>query len=367
VRGASPLVSSAGTRSGFHRLGVLAGLAGLLAGGCASIDYYAQSVAGQVSILAARRPFEVLLVDAGTPDTLRSRVEYVRSVRQFAADDLALPDNGSYRTYVDIGRRYVAWSVVATPELSLVPRTWCFPVAGCVAYRGYFDEPAAARFAEDLRADGDDVHVAGVAAYSTLGWFDDPLPSNVVDWPDAELAGLIFHELAHQVVYVRDDTAFNEAFAVTVEEEGVRRWLAGRTDPEGLAAYERTRADRAAFLGLVFAARARLADLYGSDLAPESMRLAKAAIFSDLHAACEDQETRSGGRSRYRVWCAETPNNARLAALATYHDLAPAFRSLLARKGGDLPTFYANVRTLAEMPGEERRQHLAEVLAADTQ
>ena len=356
-------VSSAGPGPRFPILALLAGCLGLLASGCTGVDYYAQSVAGQLGILVARRPFEVVLTDPETPAPLRARVEYARSVRQFAAHDLSLPDNGSYRTYADIGRRYVAWSVVATPEFSLVPRTWCFPVAGCVAYRGYFDEPAAARFAEGLRGQGDDVHVAGVAAYSTLGWFDDPLPSNVVAWPDTELAGLVFHELAHQVVYVRDDTAFNEAFAVIVEEEGVRRWLGGQADPEALAAYEQTRAQRAAFLELVFAARARLADLYRSDLPPAEMRAAKAAIFLDLHGACDALEARSGVRSRYRVWCAETPNNARVAALATYHELAPAFRALLARQGGDLPAFYASVRTLAELPPEDRRANLASAMA----
>lgn len=338
---------------------------GLIAAGCGELGYYARSVSGQASLLAARQPFETVVADPHMPDRLRSRLQYAAAARDFAANSLGLPDNGSYRTYADLGRRYVAWAVVATPELALVPRTWCFPVAGCVAYRGYFEEAEALRYAEALRAEGQDVHVGGVAAYSTLGWFDDPLPGGVLEWPDTELAGLIFHELAHQVAYVRDDTAFNEAFAVTVEEEGVRRWLAASGAGDGLAAYDHARDRRRALLARVFAARSRLAEIYASDLPAEAMRREKAEVFRQLHEACQGLGLTEAERARYQRWCSEVPNNARLTAIATYHELTPGFRALLDRHGGDLPAFYREVVDLTSLPRDVRRERFPENPAAE--
>jgi predicted aminopeptidase len=231
-------------------------------------------------------------------------------------------------------------------------------VAGCVAYRGYFEESEARRYADALRAEGQDVHVGGVAAYSTLGWFDDPLPGGVLEWPDTELAGLIFHELAHQVAYVRDDTAFNEAFAVTVEEEGVRRWLAAQGLVDGVAAYDRSRARRGAFLARVLAARNRLAGIYGSDLPAEAMRREKGAVFGELRESCQDLGLNAAEWARYRRWCSEEPNNARLVAITTYHELTPGFRALLERHDGDLPAFYRAVVDLTRLPRDTRRERL---------
>lgn len=323
-------------RRGFPWAGLL-GLAGaLLASGCETVGYYTQAARGQLGVLAARRPLEQVLEDPGTPQALRDRLAYAGAARTFAVRELGLPDNGSYRSYADLGRRYAAWSVMATPELSLTPRTWCFPVAGCVAYRGYFDEAAAQRFAETLRARGDDVHVGGVPAYSTLGWFEDPLPSSVLGWPAAEIAGLIFHELAHQRVYVRDDTAFNEAFAVTVEQEGVRRWLAARAEPDALAHYQRVRREQSELLGLVLAARGRLAALYGSARTIAEKRAGKAEILDELLQRCRELAAAAPGGSRYPSWSAARANNARLMAVATYHELVPGFRALLEAHGGDL-------------------------------
>lgn len=338
---------------------------GLIATGCGELGYYARSVSGQASLLAARQPFETVVADPQTPERLRSRLQHAAAARDFAVNSLGLPDNGSYRTYADLGRRYVAWAVVATPELSLVPRTWCFPVAGCVAYRGYFEEAEALRYADALRAEGQDVHVGGVAAYSTLGWFDDPLPGGILEWPDTELAGLIFHELAHQVAYVRDDTAFNEAFAVTVEEEGVRRWLAARGSADAVAAYERARARRGDFLARVLAARGRLAAVYASNLPAETMRREKGAVFRELHESCEGLGLSEAERARYRRWCSEVPNNARLVAITTYHELAPGFQALLDRHGGDLPAFYREVVDLTSLPRDVRRERLQETPATE--
>ena len=339
----------------------LALAAGILAGGCETLGYYAQSARGHLHLLAARQPFDVVAQDASAPQAVRERIAYSAAARAFAVRALALPDNGSYRSYADIGRRYVAWSVVATPELSLSPRTWCFPVAGCVAYRGYFEEAEALRFAESLRAAGNDVYVAGVAAYSTLGWFDDPLPSPVIRWPEADLAGLIFHELAHQRLYVRDDTAFNEAFAVTVEQEGVARWLAERADPLAFARYQESQRRRGEFLHLVFDVRGRLAELYGSGAAPAEMRSRKAALFQEFLDRCRALVAAIAEEPRYRSWCEAPASNARIVAVTTYHELVPGFRALLDAQGGDLAAFYQAAEALAEHPPAERRRVLEEV------
>ncbi len=347
----------------FPRAGVL--LFSLLAAGCGEFSYYARSVSGQAALLAARQPLEAAVADPRTPEPLRARLEYAAAARAFAAESLGLPDNGSYRTYADLGRRYVAWAVVATPEFSLTPRTWCFPVAGCVAYRGYFEEAEALQYADALRAEGHDVHVGGVAAYSTLGWFDDPLPGGVLAWPDTELAGLIFHELAHQVAYVRDDTAFNEAFAVTVEEEGVRRWLVAQGAADVVAAYDHARLRRGDVLARVLAARGRLAAVYASDLPAEAMRREKGAVFRELHESCQDLGLNAAEQARYRRWCSEVPNNARLVAITTYHELAPGFRALLDRHGGDLPAFYRAVVDLTRLPRDIRRDRLQEAPATE--
>jgi len=257
---------------------LLAGAAGLE--GCSTLGYYAQSVAGQLGLMARRRPITEVVRSPETSPALRAKLETVEAARAFASRELLLPDNGSYRSYADIDRPYVVWSVVATPEFSLAPRTWCFPVAGCVAYRGYFCEEAAHAFAAKQRAGGDDVFVGGVAAYSTLGWFDDPVPSSVAGWPAEDLAGLIFHELAHQAIYVPDDSGFNEAFAVTVQREGMRRWLAGRE--AALKRYRRAQRYEDRFLDLIFATRERLQAVYGSSLPDPDKRAAKARIFADL-------------------------------------------------------------------------------------
>jgi predicted aminopeptidase len=329
--------------------------------GCSTLGYYAQSIGGELRLLSKREPIDGLLRDPRVSPHLKSRLAFVEAVRDFASDRLDLPDNDSYRSYVDIGRSYVVWAVVAAPEFSLEPRTWCFPMAGCVSYRGYFSERAARQYADGLREEGYDVHVGGVAAYSTLGWFDDPLPSSVVRWPDDRLAGLVFHELAHQRAYVRDDSAFNEAFAVTVAREGVRRWLQSRGAGAALDAYRRAERLEDEFLALVLSTRRELQRLYDSPLPEEEKRRRKAEILGQMHVHYESLRARWGGDGRYDKWFAEGLNNARLAAVGTYHDLVPGFQVLLAREGGSLGGFYKAVQRLGELPRDERRQALAQL------
>ncbi len=335
--------------------------------GCGAIEYYWQGIAGQLELLVSARP--VAEVAAATADdALRQRLARLQEIRAFASSDLALPENRSYTRYADLDRPFVVWNVFAAPALSLTPRQWCFPVAGCVAYRGYFAEEDARHEARRLAREGDDVHVSGVPAYSTLGWFDDPALSTFIRWREADVARLVFHELAHQVVYVKDDTAFNESFATAVEEEGLRRWLAaqaGRPDAATLAAdAERSRALRREFRALVAGTRERLAAVYASTLSDDAKRDAKAAAFDALRGDHELLKARWGGLSAFDRWFANGANNAGLAAAALYSDRVAAFAALLADERGDLPAFYARVRALAALPRAERDAALAALDAA---
>ena len=344
-----------------RRLLLLVALASLL-GGCATLRYYSQAVSGQLDLLRRATPIEEELRSDAVPAALKAKLRAVLQIRQFASRELALPDNGSFRSYADLGRTYVLWNVFATPEFSLEPVTSCFPIAGCVGYRGYFGEADAQAAGAALRQRGYDVYVGGVPAYSTLGWFDDPVLSTFIQYPEAELARLIFHELAHQLLYVRDDTRFNESFAVTVEQAGVERWLAQNDDERQRAAYARLQAMRRDFVALLGKYRTILEAYYRRDLPPEQMRLGKARRFAEMDAEYRQLKASWGGFAGYDRWFAGKPNNATLASVALYTELVPAFRALLAREGGDLPRFYAAVKKLAKLPKEERDARLRAIL-----
>jgi predicted aminopeptidase len=314
--------------------------AGALAG-CETLAYFGQAAGGQLAISAAARPVAKLLADPDVPPALKERLRTARELRDYATRELGLPDGGAYRSYAELDRPYALWNVVAAPEFAFEPVQSCFPIAGCVAYRGYFDRQDAERYAATQRAAGYDVVVYGVPAYSTLGWFDDPLLSSFLDYPDAELARLVFHELAHQVVYVKDDSAFNESFAVVVEREGLRRWLrdAGRAAPD---------ARRREFEQLIAELRAQVQALYAMPLAPAEMRRRKREALEALRPWL----------ARMRGFESAEPSNAVLASFATYTQKVPAFERLLAEAGGDLERFYARVRELARLPRAERDAEL---------
>jgi predicted aminopeptidase len=337
----------------------LAALAGL--GGCGG--YYLQAVRGHLAIMDDRVPLDEVIDDPATPAEVRARLEIVREARAYATSELGLPDNDSYDTYVALDRPYVVWNVFAAPEFSVEPRRWCFPVAGCVVYRGYFEEAAATDYAEGLAAEGWDTYVAGVAAYSTLGRFDDPVLSTMLRWSDYQLAGLLFHELAHQVVYVKDDSEFNESFATAVEEEGLTRWLTGRGDSAALAEYRADRERRGAFGLLIEDARGRLAELYRQALDEDALRAAKAAEFAALKDRYRALRDAWDGYSGYDAWFERPLNNAQLVPVATYRRYVPAFRALLRDHGGDLDAFYEACRRLAELEPEDRRARLEALLA----
>ena len=336
-----------------------------LVGGCTSIAYYWQGMRGQLDVLERAQPIPSVLATTTDP-ALKRKLERVLAIRDYASRELGLPDNPSYRSYTDLGRRYVLWNVFATPELSLEARQWCFPVAGCVNYRGYFDEAAARAEAASLAAAGDDVYVGGVPAYSTLGYFNDPMLSTVIRYPDTEVARLIFHELAHQVAYAKDDTVFNESFAVSVEEEGVSRWLAQQNDPALNAQFDTSQRYREAFHALTERTRRELAALYASPASVEDKRAGKVAAFAALRASYEAAKKESGGLAAYDGWFAQGPNNANLAAVGLYSQKVPEFHALLAADGGDLPRFYAHVKALAQSPKGVRDSALAAAGASQT-
>ncbi len=347
----------------------LAGSAVLLAAvvcltsGCGTLGYYAQAVSGHLDVLQRARPVSEVLVDADTPEPLRERLALSQRLRDFAGSELKLPHNDSYRRYADLERSAAVWNVVAAPELSLTLKTWCFPVMGCVGYRGYYTREAADALAAQLRADGHEVLVYGVPAYSTLGWSNwvggDPLLNTFVNWPEAELAQMIFHELAHQVVYAADDTTFNESFATTVERLGGQRWLAAHGTPALRAEHAAQQQRRAEFRALTLRWRGKLDALYRGDRPDADKRQRKAELMALMRADYQTLKSGSwGGYAGYDGWF-ERANNAAFGVLAAYHELVPGFERLFERSGGDFDRFYAEVKALADLPRDQRRAKLA--------
>jgi predicted aminopeptidase len=312
---------------------VLAACALLLLTGCETLSYYRQAIGGHLHIMSAARPVREWLADPATPAELRQRLQAAQAIREFASRSLGLPDNGSYRSYADIGRPYVVWNVFAAPQFSVDPKLECFPFTGCVSYRGFFSEEDARRHAGGLRDAGFDVHVGGVAAYSTLGWFDDPLLSTFIRYPDAQLARLVFHELAHQLVYAKNDTTFNESFAVVVEEAGVTRWLESTGRAEDLERFRVAQSRRRDFAARIKQTRERLRSIYASGAPKEAMLEQKRGEFDRLRAS-------------FGAAVPAEPNNAFLLAIALYNELVPGFERVLA-ESGSLEKFYARVRELA--------------------
>ena len=335
--------------------------------GC-SVGYYAQSVGGHLDLLQRTRPVSEWVADPATPAELRERLQLTQRLREFAVQDLKLPDNASYRGFARLDRPAVVWNVVAAPELSLTLKTWCFPVMGCVGYRGYFDRAEADALAAQLRAEGLEVSVYGVPAYSTLGWTNwlggDPLLSTFVHWPEGELARLLFHELAHQVVYVSDDTTFNESFATAVERLGGQRWLQTRADERARAEYAALDARRRDFRALTQDHRRRLAALYASSQPDEAKRAEKARLMAQLRAGYQRLKAeRWNGFAGYDGWF-ERANNAAFGVQAAYDELVPAFEGVFEAQGRDFDRFYTEIKRLAGLPRDARRAALDNVSLA---
>jgi len=308
--------------------------------------YYTQAVRGQLQILHRSEAIEELVAQPDTPAELAWRLRLVESARDFSVAELGLPDNDSYRNYADLGREFVVWNVFAAPEFSVRLREWCFPVAGCVGYRGYFAKERARRKADELRAEGLDVAVGGVPAYSTLGRFDDPVLNTMLRQDDVELVAMMFHELAHQVLYVKDDTTFNESFATVVEEAGIDRWLQLHGHADDYEAYRQRREFREHIVGLVDSARTELESLYRMPVATSEMRRRKAVRLDRLSAELREAFAQSAREAP--DWVTQDLNNARLASMALYNDRVPEFRSLLEGCGGKLSCFYEAASELAQ-------------------
>ncbi len=342
---------------------LLAAGAVCLGSGCSTIGYYAQAAGGHLEMMRLARPVPEVVADPATPDPLRKRLELSQRMRDFAVSELKLPDNTSYRRYADLKRDAVVWNVVAAPELSLTLKTWCFPIMGCVGYRGYFTQAEAQTLAAELQGQGFETRVYGVPAYSTLGWSNwlggDPLLNTFLDWPEIELARLVFHELAHQVAYAADDTTFNESFATAVERIGGRRWLERFGTDE-----QRRRADtverrRAEFRALTQRYRGELQAAYAAPGDEAGRRAAKAQLMQSLRA--DYQALKQGtwsGFAGYDEWF-EHANNASFGVLAAYTELVPQFERLFEAQDGDFERFYAAVRGLASLPKDQRRARLA--------
>lgn len=337
---------------------VFCGAAALVAG-CANVGYFVQAAQGQFSLLSEARPIDEWISSPDVEDKLKGKLTRVKQIRAFAARELALPDNDTFTTYADLKRPFVMWNIVATPELSLKPLQWCFPVAGCVNYRGYYSKEDAQAYAAELRAENYDVEVSGVPAYSTLGWFKDPVLSTFIQYPDGELARLVFHELAHQVVYVPGDSRFNESFAVAVEEAGVERWMAVYGDDRMRAAYSAYERRKRDFLALLMKHRKALQENFERDVSDNEKRKEKASIFQSLKDEYLVLKENWGGYSGYDRWFAEPLSNAHLSAIATYHDFVPGFKAILAQQK-DMGGFYDAVRNLASLDKDERHRQLAQ-------
>ena len=331
--------------------------------GCSSIDYLSQSASGHIRLLAAARPVKDAIADPATPDALRKRLELTQRMREFAVTELHEPDNGSYRSYADLKRSAAVWNVVAAPELSLKLATWCFPIVGCVGYRGYYDLESANAAAEPLKAAGLEVDVYEVPAYSTLGWMNwiggDPLLNTFVQWPEGELARLIFHELAHQVAYAPGDTTFNESFATAVEHIGSQRWLQANASAEVREKQALTETRRQDFHVLVRAWRAKLDTMYRDAIPDDEKRARKAELYAGMRADYEAMKRdKWGGYKGYDHWFA-TVNNAALGTQAAYDDQVGAFERLFAAQGGDFDRFYAEVKRMAALSKPERDAAMA--------
>src|SRR6266446_590619 len=345
----------------------------LAVSGCQTLSFYGQAIKGQYQLLAHRQPIEKLVADSTTPARLKSQLELLQKLRSFAGKELKLPVDGHYTKYVDVHRRFVVWNVEAAPEFSMEPKTWWYPLVGSLEYRGYFSERSATNYGAALRHKGYDIFVGGVEAYSTLGWFKDPVLNTFIFNPEADLAETIFHELGHQRVFARSDTDFNEAFATTVGEEGARRWLRSAGNKTVYESYlgelRRTRE----FVHLITVTREQLEALYGDDRTEEGkikasrkkrgipsqqLREEKRRIFDRLQRDYAKLKQEWQGDTSHDTWFARQVNNAQLNSVAAYYDLLPGFEHLLELNGGDLENFYAAAERLSKMPKKDRHQRL---------
>lgn len=316
--------------------------------GCETLGYYRQAISGHLSLLNQSKAVSHYLASTTTPAPLKAQLKKVVALRSFAEKELLLPVKKQYSRYVSLDRKYVVWNVFAAPEFSLEPKIWCYPIAGCASYRGYFAEKNAQKFAQKLATQGFDVYVAGIDAYSTLGWFKDPILSSFIDRSDVDLANLIFHELAHQRLYIKNDTVFNESFATVVAQEGVKRWLQQENNPSAYQSFLDDQKKQQDFINLVIRYQQKLVTLYHSTLKDSEKRTQKAALITQLKSQHQELKMNWGGYSDYDPWFHQAINNAQLSTVSTYFDLVPELSALLVQQNNNLANFYQAARILAK-------------------
>ena len=340
--------------------------------GCRTLGFYAQAIGGQYQIFAHRRAIDKIVADPKTSAELKGKLELIQRLREFADKELKLPVDGHYLKYADVHREYVVWNVQAAPQFSLEPKTWWYPLVGSLEYRGYFSSDGAKKYGQYLTRKGYDVFVGGVDAYSTLGWFKDPVLNTFISRPESDLAELIFHELGHQRVFARGDTDFNEAFATTVGQEGARRWIQAAGDTNLFDSYLVSMKRNEQFVRLIMRTRATLEAIYGDERDKDGnlkaarkppapaveMQARKERVFDDLRAEYAVLKEQWNGYKGYDAWFSRELNNAQLNTIANYYDYVPGFEQLLQLKDGDMKAFYAAAERLANMPKEERHQWL---------
>lgn len=325
-----------------------------LTSGCADLSYYLHSVKGHYSILQKTRDIDDLLVDEKTDPELVERLRLVGRIRDFAINQLHLPKSDSYTLYADLGRSYALKNLFAAEEFSVTAHRWCYPLVGCAGYRGYFDEQRLDRFVAELKQKNFDIYVANVSAYSTLGWFDDPVLNTFINWPEYRLAGLIFHELSHQRLYIDGDSRFNESFAVAVQQAGVEQWLQSTGQHQKLKRYQQHLVNRQQVIQLIEQARNDLKALYIKDLNEHQKRTEKQQILQQLKSNYEKLSSGFKVPDGFKYWFKGTMNNARLASVSTYNARVPAFKNILQSLDVNFQLFFQHVEHLSEMPEGER-------------
>ena len=330
----------------------------LLLSGCAELQYYGHAFSGELDVLSKRRPIPEVIDDPDTAPEVAEKLKFVERAHDFAISDLSLPDSDSFRSYSDVGRPYVLWNVFATPELSLATKQWCYPFFGCLGYRSYFDKAYAESVAMELQQQGWDVHVAPSPAYSTRGFFTDPIYSPMLRYDDLILAGILFHELAHEKIYFKNDSELNESFAVAVQNEGVKRWLIHEDKPAYYADYVIDQQRDKQFVSLLLKYRKKLAVVYQSEKTDNEKRASKTRILNLLRRNYDKLRKSWDGYSGFDHWFTGALNNARLAPVGTYQGHVAAFAALIQRSNGNLPVFYQQVEKLSELPMAERRKKL---------
>ena len=331
----------------------------LLQSGCSTLAYYNQAISGQSELLEKRLPITEVLADKKLDKNVRRKLQAVQEARVFSVKELGLPDNNSYRDYADLKRPYVMWNIFVTPAFSLTPIEWCYPVVGCIAYRSFFTRADAQQLKIEMEAKGHDVYLAGIPAYSTLGWFDDPVVNSMMHWEDYDLVGTLFHELAHQKFYIKSDTVFNESLAKTIEQEGLRRWMEYKSQGKLYQKYLLDGKREKAFVKIVLKARKNLEHVYANNHKHQNKLAAKLNVFRLLRQDYRQLRESWGGYDGYDRWILSGVNNAKIQSIATYYDYVPAFKRILAEQGGDLDLFYSRVKKITMQTELERKRMLA--------